>query len=127
MDIDHLFYYGQTEQQTEIRGDVEICLLTPHRTMFYMREYGSEISEFENKPVSEISKLLLRYNVVKAIANFNSTTTSGENGSRDRRVLTSQNEIQISSNGQNIDIQVGYLPMYNTNSRGQLDLSLGGL
>ena len=51
MDIDHLVYYGQTEQKTEIQGDVELCLLTPHRTMFYMRDYGSEISEFENKPV----------------------------------------------------------------------------
>ena len=26
-----------------------------------------------------------------------------------------------------IDIQVGYLPIYDTNSRGQLDLSLGGI
>ena len=127
MDIDHFFYYGQTEQKTEIQGDVELCLLAPHRTMFYMRDYGSEISEFENKPVSEISKMLLRYNVVKAIANFNSITTTGANGHRDRRVLTSQNEIQISANGQDIDIQVGYLPMYDTNSRGQLDLSLGGI
>lgn len=127
MDIDHLFYYGQTEQKTEIQGDVELCLLTPHRTMFYMRDYGSEISEFENKPVSEISKMLLRYNIVKAIANFNSVTTTGADGHRDRRVLTSQNEIQVSTNGQNIDIQVGYLPMYNTNSQGQLDLSLGGI
>lgn len=127
MDIDHLFYYGQTEQKTEIQGDVELCLLTSHRTMFYMRDYGSEISEFENKPVSEISKMLLRYNVVKAIANFNSITTTGADGHRDRRVLTSQNEIRISANGQDIDIQVGYLPMYDTNSRGQLDLSLGGI
>lgn len=127
MDIDHLFYYGQTEQNIEIQGDMEICLLTPHRTMFYMRGYGSEISEFENKPVSEISKMLLRYNIVKAIANLNSTTTTGANGYRDRRVLTSQNEIQVSANGQDIDIQVGYLPMYDTNSRGQLDLSLGGI
>ena len=127
MDIDHFFYYGQTEQKTEIQGDVELCLFTPHRTMFYMRGYGSEISEFENKPISEISKMLLRYNVVKAIANFNSVTTTGDNGYRDRRVLTSQNEIQVSVNGQNIDIQVGYLPMYDTNSRGQLDLSLGGI
>ena len=127
MDIDHLFYYGQTEQKTEIQGDVELCLFTPHRTMFYMRGYGSEISEFENKPISEISKMLLRYNIVKAIANLNSSTTTGDNGYRDRRVLTSQNEIQVSANGQNIDIQVGYLPMYDTNSRGQLDLSLGGI
>lgn len=127
MDIDHFFYYGQTEQKTEIQGDVELCLLTPHRTMFYMRDYGSEISEFENKPISEISKMLLRYNIVKAIANLNSSTTTGDNGYRDRRVLTSQNEIQVSANGQNIDIQVGYLPMYDTNSRGQLDLSLGGI
>ena len=127
MDIDHLFYYGQTKQETEIQGDVELCLLTPHRTMFYMRDYGSEISEFENKPISEVSKMLLRYNIVKAIANFNSVTTTGADGYRDRRVLTSQNEIQVSANGQDIDIQVGYLPMYNTNSRGQLDLSLGGI
>lgn len=127
MDIDHLFYYGQTEQKTEIQGDVELCLLTPHRTMFYMRDYGSEISEFENKPVSEVSKMLLRYNVVKAIANFNSATTTGANGYRDRRVLTSQNEITVKANGQDIDIQVGYLPMCDTNSRGQLDLSLGGI
>ena len=127
MDIDHFFYYGQTEQKTEIQGDVELCLFTPHRTMFYMRGYGSEISEFENKPISDMSKMLLRYNVVKAIANFNSVTTTGDNGYRDRRVLTSQNEIQVSVNGQNIDIQVGYLPMYDTNSRGQLDLSLGGI
>ena len=127
MDIDHLFYYGQTEQKTEIQGDVELCILTPHRTMFYMRGYGSEISEFENKPVSEISKMLLRYNIVKAIANFNSVTTTGAGGHRDRRVLTSQNEIQVLANGQDIDIQVSYLPMYNTNSRGQLDLSLGGI
>lgn len=127
MDIDHFFYYGQTEQKTEIQGDVELCLFTPHRTMFYMRGYGSEISEFENKPISEISKMLLRYNIVKAIANLNSSTTTGDNGYRDRRVLTSQNEIQVSANGQNIDIQVGYLPMYDTNSRGQLDLSLGGI
>ena len=127
MDIDHFFYYGQTEQKTEIQGDVELCLFTPHRTMFYMRDYGSEISEFENKPISEISKMLLHYNIVKAIANLNSSTTTGDNGYRDRRVLTSQNEIQVSANGQNIDIQVGYLPMYDTNSRGQLDLSLGGI
>jgi len=127
MDIDHFFYYGQTEQKTEIQGDVELCLLTPYRTMFYMRSYGSEISEYENKPVSEISKMLLRYNIVKAIANFNTFTTTGARGYRDRRVLTSQKEIEISANGQNIDIQVGYLPMYDTNNRGQLDLSLGGI
>lgn len=127
MDIDHFFYYGQTDQKTEIQGDMELCLLTPHRTMFYMRDYGSEISEFENKPISEITKTLLRYNIVRAIAYFNSITTTGADGYRDRRVLTSQNEVTISASGQNIDIQVGYLPMYDTNSRGQLDLSLGGI
>lgn len=127
MDIDQFFFYGQTDQNTEIQGDLETCLLTPSRSMFYFRDYGSEISEFENKPISSISKILLRYNITKAIAILNSNTTSGANGHRDRRVLTSQDEISIISNGQNIDIEVGYLPMYNTDNRGQLDLSLGGI
>lgn len=127
MHIDHFFFYGKTDQETEIRGDVEMCLLTPFRKMFYMRSYGSEISEYENKPISEISKMLLKYNVTKALATFNSVTTNGADGTRDRRVLTSQNEISVKSTGQNVDIQVGYLPMYNTNSKGQLDLSLGGI
>ena len=127
MDIDHFFYYGQTEQKTEIEGDLTLCLLTPTRSMFYFRSHGSDITEFENKPLSEITKMLLRYNIAKAIANMDSTTTDGSNGYRDRRVITSQNEIQVQSNGQNVDIQVGYLPMYDIDNRGQLDLSLGGL
>ena len=127
MDIDHFFFYGITDQKTEIQGDMELCLLTPYRSMFYMRNYGSEISEYENKPISEISKMLLRYNIVKAIANFNAFTTTGKLGYRDRRVLTSQNKTDIETNGQNVDIQVQYLPMYDTGSQGQLDLSLGGI
>lgn len=127
MHIDHFFYYGKTDQETEIKGDVEVCLLTPFRKMFYMRSFGSEISEYENKPISEISKMLLRYNVTRALATFNSVTTTGADGTRDRRVLTSQNNITVKSNGQNLDIDVGYIPMYNTGSKGQLDLSLGGI
>lgn len=127
MDIDHFFFYGQTDQDTEIQGDLELCILTPTRTMFYFRSYGSDVGEFENKPLSEITKMLLRYNVVKAVANLNSTVTDGSNGFRDRRVLTSQNEVTVTANGQDVDIQLGYLPMFNTDRRGQLDLSLGGL
>lgn len=127
MDIDHFFFYGQTEQKTEIEGDLTLCLLTPTRSMFYFRSHGSDISEFENKPISVVTKMLLGYNVVKAIANMNSTTSDGSDGHRDRRVITSQNEVQIQSDGQDVNIQVGYLPMYDVDNRGQLDLSLGGL
>lgn len=127
MDINHFFYYGENDQQSEIRNDLEATLYTPRRSMFYMRIFGSDIAEFENKPLSLSTKLLLRYNVVKAIANLNSYTSSGENGQRDRRVITSQNEIVINNDGQNINVQIGYLPIYDTNSKGQLDLSLGGV
>ncbi|MBD5584201.1 MAG: hypothetical protein HDQ88_03895 [Clostridia bacterium] len=127
MHIDHFFNYGRTDLETEIRGDVEICLLTPYRKMFYMRSYGSEISEYENKPITEIARALLKYNITKALATQNTNTTTGADGTRDRRILTSQSNINVTTNGQELNIQVGYLPMYNTTSKGQLDLSLGGI
>lgn len=131
MDINQFYYYGENDQGKEVEGDLELNLLTPSRSMFYFREYGSDLAEFENKPMSPITQMLLAYNVVRAVANMNTHTSDGSGNTRDRRVLTSQSQVSVeptnNRNNKDLNVSVGYIPMFNTDRRGQLDLSLGGL
>lgn len=127
VDIDQFFFYGKTDQRVEIEQEVELWLLNRRNSSFYFRSFGSEILDFENKPLTKVNEMLLKYYITKAIADMDTYTTDGSNNMRDRRVLTSQNEITVTSNGQNIDIQIPYIPMYNTGSREQTNITLGGL
>lgn len=127
MDIDYFFYYGKVAQAKEVSADLEMNLLQPKRTMFYFRSSGCEISDYENKPISLVTKILLKYSVIKAIATMNTYVTDGSNGTRDRRVLSSQNNVDIASKGSELDIHISYLPMYDVEQKDTLDLALGGL
>lgn len=127
MDMDYFYYYGQIDQQKEISANLDLHIRQPQRSMFYYRSCGSELSNFENNPISIITKILLKYSLVKSIAQMNSNVTDGSNNTRDLRVITSQSLIDVNSTGDEVDIKIQYLPMYDTEQKDKIEISLGGI
>lgn len=127
MDMDYFYYYGQIEQQKEISANLDMHIRQPQRSLFYYRSCGSELTNFENNPISLITKILLKYSLVKSIAQMNANVPDGSNNLRDLRVITSQNLIDVETNGSEIDIKIQYLPMYDAEQKDKIEISLGGL
>lgn len=127
MDMDYFYYYGQIDQQKEISANLDMHIRQPQRSLFYYRSCGSELTNFENNPVSFITKTLLKYSLVKSIAQMNANVSDGSNNSRDLRVITSQNLIDVETTGSEVDIKIQYLPMYDAEQKDKIEISLGGL
>ena len=126
MDMDYFYYYNTNNQDKEIQSNIEMHICQPKRTLFYYRECGSDVATFENNFISLITKILVKYSVVRALANMNSFVGNGTNG-RDYRIITSQDLIDVGIEKNQIQIGIQYLPVYNTEQASKLEISLGGI
>ena len=108
---DILFYHDSIDVRTQVEADITLMLCQPKFSMFYNRQYGSEVPLDENIPNSSTAQIKLRADVVKAFALRNKRVTSGVGGTVDRRAWTSQSVIWIDqdpSNGE-VDLAVQYI------------------
>lgn len=109
--IENFFFYGQGNIEQEIKHDILVGVTNPKRTMFYDREYGTDIDSYENKPISATMEVGIAFSVVEFMARRNNRVSDGSNGTRDRRVASSQSVIEISSKNRNdIDVEIRYIP-----------------
>jgi len=107
-DLDYFFYYGENTLESECKYDLWTLLLQPKNSLLYDRQESAEIDEYENYPNAVFLQILLRFAIANAIAYRNSLVTDGSEGSKDRRIFTSQNSIGFQQREGELDIQVFY-------------------
>lgn len=115
-DIDIFFYYGQLDLDLEIESDIFNGLIQDKRSLFYNREDGAGVSEYENHPNVLLLEIGVRFEIVEWISYRNQQVGDGTNGSKERRVASSQLAIFTERNGGELDISVFYIPFYNYNN-----------
>jgi len=126
LDGDHFFYYGQVDEQKEIEADIIQLLTQDKRSMFYTRSYGAGVSDYENAPQGLALEIGLRYSIATSIAKRNYEVSNGNDGSRDRRAVTSQNAIFIDQTPDGIVVRVIYVPFFNYKTPGIVSVPIGG-
>lgn len=123
-DFDTVFYYGQGELRDEIASDLLQILTQGKRSLFYSRSRNSAGVQ-ENIPNSVSSKVLVPFDIISAISKRNDTTGNGQNGSRERRVATSQNQVKVEQKGSTADISVYYVPFFDINQKNRVGFQIG--
>ena len=71
------FYYGMMPLDDEVHDDVLMTISQPRRSLFYARNKGSGVPEFENAPTSASVVTMLKYEVANALAERNLSVTDG--------------------------------------------------
>ena len=116
-DFDNFFYYGEGDLAMEIESDIHQIINQDSRSMFYNRNNDSAgLDEHENSPNTIILSVLIPYNIVSALSKRNTYVGNGQNGTKDRRVIVSQNSIKIKNSGNNVGISVFYISLSNVNN-----------
>jgi len=113
-DSNHFFYAGVEDQDQQISSEVIQALLTRKRSMFYWRNQGAGIPDYENLPITAQNKIAMAYDSVIALTNRNATVPNGQtSGQRDMRVAVSQSSITIDDNGNGeMEMTVQYIPIH---------------
>jgi len=127
-DFDIFYYYGQNDLQMEIESDIQQNVVQGTRSLFYNRSNDSSgLDEFENIPNAITQTIIIPYNVVAALAKRNTYVGDGQNGTRDRRIVISQNTVKLRTDGNMIDISVFYIPLFNINAAQATTIKLPAL
>ncbi len=124
-DIDMLFYYGQGDLQAETEHDLLLGLLQDKRSLYYNRQDGAGVREYENHPNGLLIEVGLRYDIMSWVARRNSMVGDGDDGTKDRRVATSQTVILLSRKGSSLDIQVLYISYIDLEQPRTINIPLG--
>lgn len=124
MDIDYLFYYGQVDEDDEVQKDILMGLEQSRRTMFYHRSFGSGIKEYENTPDGLAFTIGVKYGIASWIAARNQEVSDGSNGTRDRRVATSQSVILVEGGNGEKTVSIPYLRYADLNKPQKLVASI---
>lgn len=124
-DFDNFYYYGQGDIVDETESDIHQTVTQNSRSMFYNRSNDSAgLDEFENTPNTISQSVLMPYSIVSALARRNTYVGNGQDNTKDRRVVVSQNSIKTRANGNNIEISVFYIALVNINSVQKTTVSL---
>jgi hypothetical protein len=94
---DMFFYYGQSNASDEIRQDILNGVATSKKKLFFNRSDSAGVNDFENAPSGLAIEIGLKFAIIEWLAYRNTYTGTGTNGSKERRVASSQNEIKIVS------------------------------
>lgn len=104
---DYFFYYGENvfDLNSEDEYDILQGVMQSIRSLFYFRQEGAGISDYENYPNAFSLLFLGRYNIVKWIAfrNFYISTNNFN-----RQIIVSQDSIGLSQQGNMVDVDIGY-------------------
>lgn len=122
---DYFFYYDESSLDDMNELNLTQGLMQPRRTLYYFRQEGAGVQESENLPNSLGLFISLRYNIVKWIAYMNDYVTDGDEGFPDRRLAVSQEFITISQKGQEVDVDVFYIPFNNYKNPLNITVQIG--
>jgi len=111
-DINLFFGYGNYDLELETESDIIQGLMQPKRSMYYNRSDGCEIANMENYPNTLVGQVSIRYSIATFISRRNENLPT--NMKRDRRVIISQNLIDIKYDD-GLQINVLYIPLSNYN------------
>jgi len=107
---DTFFYYGQGDLKEEVRQDLLNGLSTSKNKLFFNRSDSSGVNDYVNTPIGLAIQIGLKYAAVKWIAYRNTYTGNGVDNTKERRVATSQNEIQVEIKNKNsVDLSIFYI------------------
>jgi hypothetical protein len=125
-DINNFFYAGLIDVDTETQADILSILIQPKRSMFYNRSDGAGIPEYENQPITSMMQIMMAYDIVMAVSLRNSRVSNGSDGGVDKRVAVSQNSVTTEQNGDEVQVNVLYIPLYSMTAIRTPGISLGG-
>lgn len=123
-DFDNFFYYGSGDLRDEIAGDLLQILIQQKRSLLYSRSRNSAGIQ-ENTPNAVRVKALMPFDIVSSISKRNLSTGNGQNGTKERRVATSQNQIEVRQKGSEADISVFYVPFFDINQKNRVGFQIG--
>jgi hypothetical protein len=127
MDIDYFFYYGDIDLYDEVQADIEQGIVQDKRSMYYFRDYGAGLYQYENESFSNLATAVaMRYEIASWIARRNQSVSSGAGGTRDRRAVTSQTVIKTNTGKDSTDVSVPYVLLSDTQSVKTVSFSLKG-
>lgn len=122
-DFNVFLRYGD-DPDLETEHDLYLGVLQKKRSLYYDREDGCGISGRENYPNAALIQVVGAYDVMRFIAFRNSQVTDGRNNTLDRRAASSQNFIVFFPDGENLSVNVGYIPFANFQSPKNLNIPL---
>ena len=126
-DPDYFFYYGENDLQDEIASDLQQLINQPGRSLFYNRSNDTaRLDQYENTPNVFANTILIPYTIVDAIARRNTYVGDGQNGTRDRRIVASQNTVKAEMDGSQLNISIFYIPLFNINDGQQMTVEYIG-
>lgn len=123
-DFDNFFYYGSGDLQDEIASDLLQILTQQKKSLLYSRSRNAA-GIMENTPNSITTKVLLPFDIISAISKRNLSTGNGQNGSKERRVASSQNQVKITQNRSEADISVFYIPFSDIKQKKTVGFQVG--
>lgn len=124
---DNFFHYGENDIEQEISSDVLSLILQPKRSLLYSRSIGSAgVDQYENNPNTMLLTILIPYDILMAVSRRNNVVGNGQNGTKERRVATSQSLIKIKQDQGELDVTAQYIPLSNLNRKIQVN-SITGL
>lgn len=125
-DFDIFFYYGKSDLEIETKSDLMANLMQPKRSLFYNRALDATgIHDYENFPEGPRIRVNLPYDIVNSFGKRNQFVSSGENGTRDRRVAVSQSTVKVEFSGKgNVNVTVLYIPLANFKQTESLQIGL---
>jgi hypothetical protein len=115
-EMDVFFFYGEpgSDVDMETQSDIVSGLMQEKRSLYFDRRNSAGVTEKENMPNSVSTAIFLRYDVTNWISYRNSQVGDGLNGTKERRVVCSQNTVLISKNNKGeINLNVYYIPFIN--------------
>jgi len=113
-DFDNFFYYGSGDLGMEIESDIHQVVNQNSRSLYYNRSNDSAgLDEYENMPNTIILSVLIPYSIVSALSRRNTYVGNGQDKTKDRRIILSQNSIKIKNKETDVDISVFYIPLSN--------------
>ncbi len=124
--LDVFFYYGSVDVEHATEHDIALGMIQPKRSLFYDRDDSTGISEYENLPNGFYQAIMMRYDIASWIARRNREVGDGQNGTEDRRVATSQTEIQIDQKGGEQNVRVRFIPFASLQEPVTLTIPIGG-
>lgn len=122
---DLFFYYEEADLLETIQQDIINGVVTKQNKLFYNRQDSAGVNDYENYPIGLSVTIGLRYEIVKWIAYRNTYIGDGLNSSKERRLVTSQNKIEIENNNNNIDINILYISFFNYNNLESINFPIG--
>jgi hypothetical protein len=93
--------------------------------MFFFRQYGAGIKNYQNIPIGLTMQIGIPYNIANSVA-YRNTVVSDENP--DRRIATSQSSIEFEADDEgDININVPYFLYSDYMNMNNISISTAGL